>query len=267
MLEFRSLTGKRQRAYKSATRERQAAETRHRIVTAAHRLLRTAGFSGMTIEAVAKRAQVSVPSVYAHFKSKTGILTALLDESMFGSDYDQIVRQAQGETDPETRLRRSAAVARQIRSAQSAAFDLLRGAGVVAPELAKLQRDRESLRYDGVESVITFLRKSAKLRPGPIVVHVDSQWVTVCTKLVHEPAVTFDHEVGLPVTALDVRVEPQEPAGVNNGAGAVRQARSKSFHQFGHGDETVPGRAIGNGPKLVGLDVDPPDRRDHLHAE
>ena len=166
MLEFRSLTGKRQRAYKSATRERQAAETRHRIVTAAHRLLRTAGFSGMTIEAVAKRAQVSVPSVYAHFKSKTGILTALLDESMFGSDYDQIVRQAQGETDPETRLRRSAAVARQIRSAQSAAFDLLQGAGVVAPELAKLQRDRESLRYDGVESVITFLRKSAKLRPG-----------------------------------------------------------------------------------------------------
>jgi AcrR family transcriptional regulator len=160
------LAKKRQRAYKSATRERQAAETRHRIVTAAYRLLRTAGFSGMTIEAIAKRAQVSVPTVYAHFKSKTGILTALLDQSMFGSSYDGVVRQAQIATDPETRLRLSAAVARQIRSSQSAAFDLLRGAGVVAPELAKLQRNRESLRYEREEGVIAFLLKSGKLRPG-----------------------------------------------------------------------------------------------------
>jgi AcrR family transcriptional regulator len=166
MLQYRALAEKRQRAYKSATRERQARETRQRIVNAAHRLLRTAGFSGMTIEAVATRAKVSVPTVYAHFKSKTGILTALLDQSMFGSHYDEVVRQAQSATDPESRLRRSAAVARQIRSAQSAAFDLLRGAGVVAPELAKLQRERESLRYDRVGSAITFLRKSGALRPG-----------------------------------------------------------------------------------------------------
>ena len=157
---------KQQRTYKSATRERRAAETRQRIVKAAHQLLRTAGFSEMTIEAVAKRAQVSVPTVYANFKSKTGILTALLDQSMFGSDYDEVVRQAQSETHPETRLRRSAAVARQIRGAQSAAFELLRGAGVVAPELAKLQRDRESLRYERVEGVITVLKKSGKLRRG-----------------------------------------------------------------------------------------------------
>jgi AcrR family transcriptional regulator len=166
MLKCRSLATKSKRTYESDTRKRQAAQTRQRIVTAAHRLLRTAGFSGMTIEAVAKRAQVSVPTVYANFKSKTGILIALLDQSMFGSNYDDVVRQAQSETDPETRLRGSAAVARQIRSAQSAAFDLLRGAGVVAPELAKLQQDRESLRYDRVESVITFLRKSGKLQPG-----------------------------------------------------------------------------------------------------
>jgi AcrR family transcriptional regulator len=166
MLEFRFLAKRRQRIYKSATRERQARETRQRIANAAYRLLRTAGFSGMTIEAVAKRARVSVPTVYAYFKSKTGILTALLDQSMFGPDYDEVVRRAQIETDPETRLRRSAAVARQIRSSQSAVFDLLRGAGVVAPELAKLHQDRESLRYEKVESVITFLSKSRKLQPG-----------------------------------------------------------------------------------------------------
>jgi AcrR family transcriptional regulator len=127
---------------------------------------RTTGFSAMTIEAIAKRTQVSVPTVYATFESKTGILAALLDQSMFGPDYDEVVRQAQSAIDPETRLRLSAAVARQIRGSQSAAFDLLRGAGVVAPELAKLQRDRENLRYDRVGSLITFLQKSGRLRPG-----------------------------------------------------------------------------------------------------
>ena len=94
MLKWRSLTEKKQRTYKSATRDRQAGETRQRIVKATSQLLRTAGFSGMTIEAVAKRARVSVPTVYAHFKSKTGILTALLDQSMFGPDYDEVVRRA-----------------------------------------------------------------------------------------------------------------------------------------------------------------------------
>jgi len=146
MLEFWSLAEKRQRTYKSVTRERQAAETRRRIIGAADRLLRTKGFSGMTIEAVAKRAQVSVPTVYAVFQSKTGILTALLDQSMFGPDYDDVVRYARSATDPESRLRRAAAVAKQIRSAQSAAFELMRGAGVVAPELAKLEQQRERLR-------------------------------------------------------------------------------------------------------------------------
>ena len=120
----------------------------------------------MTIEAIAKRAQVSVPTVYAVLKSKTGILTALLDQSMFGPDYDDIIRYARSTTDPETRLRRAAAVARQIRSAQSAAFELMRGAGVVAPELAKLEQQRERLRYEREESVITFLRESGKLRTG-----------------------------------------------------------------------------------------------------
>ena len=120
----------------------------------------------MTIDAIAENANVSVPTVYAIFKSKTGILTALLDESMFGSDYEEIVRYAQSATDPETRLRRAAAVARQLRSAQSDAFELMRGAGVVAPELAKLERQRERLRYDREESVITSLKNSGKLRPG-----------------------------------------------------------------------------------------------------
>jgi len=152
--------------YKSLVRERQADDTRRRIVEAARHLLQTEGYDGMTIEAIARRAEVSAPSVYAIFKSKTGLLIALLDQSMFGADYEEVVRQTLRATDPETRLRRAAAVARQIRGTQSAVFDLMRGAGVVAPELAKLEQDREDLRYEKEEGLITFLRDAGALRSG-----------------------------------------------------------------------------------------------------
>ncbi|MBZ5630928.1 MAG: TetR/AcrR family transcriptional regulator [Acidobacteriia bacterium] len=156
----------RQRSYKSLVRQRQAEDTRRRIVEATRQLLQSEGYAGMTIEAIAQRAEVSAQSVYAIFKSKTGILIALLDQSTFGPDYEKVVRQALGANDPETRLRLAAGVARQIRGAQSAVFDLMRGAGVVAPELANLQQQRERLRYEKEEGMINFLRDSGRLRPG-----------------------------------------------------------------------------------------------------
>jgi len=156
----------RKRAYKSTLRQRQAGETRRRIIDAARQLLKSDGYGGMTIEGIAQRAEISAQTVYAIFKSKTGILIALLDQSTFGPDYQEVVRQTLSASDPETRLRRAAGVARQIRGAQSAAFDLMRGAGVVDPELAKLEQQRERLRYEREESMITFLRDAGSLRPG-----------------------------------------------------------------------------------------------------
>lgn len=146
-------------------RQRQADETRRRIVEATRRLLQSDGYAGMTVEAIARRAEVSAQSVYAIFKSKTGILTELLDQSSFGPDYEAAVRKALSASDPETRLRLAAPIARQIHDAQSATFDLLRGAGVVAPELAKLEEQRERLRYERQERMIVSLREARRLRP------------------------------------------------------------------------------------------------------
>src|SRR3979490_857299 len=155
----------RKRPYKSLVRQRQASDTRRRIVEATRQLLQSEGYAGMTIEAIAQRAEVSAQSVYAIFKSKTGILIELLDQSTFGADYDDAVRRALSASDPETRLRLAAPIARQIHDAQSATFDLLRGAGVVAPELAKLEQQRECLRYERQEKMIISLRDAGRLRP------------------------------------------------------------------------------------------------------
>jgi AcrR family transcriptional regulator len=155
----------KKRPYKSLVRERQAGDTRVRIVEATWELLQSEGYAGMTIEAIAQRAEVSAQSVYAIFKSKTGILIELLNQSTFGADYDHAVRRALTASDPETRLRLAAPIARQIHDAQSATFDLLRGAGVVAPELAKLEQQRESLRYERQETMIISLSDAGRLRP------------------------------------------------------------------------------------------------------
>lgn len=146
-------------------RLRQAGDTRRRIAAAARLLLQSAGYAGMTIEAIATQAEVSAASVYAIFKSKTGILIELLDQSAFGADYEAAVRRALSAENAETRLRLAAPIARQIHDAQSATFDLLRGAGVVAPELAKLEQQREDLRYERQERMILSIGEARRLRP------------------------------------------------------------------------------------------------------
>jgi AcrR family transcriptional regulator len=160
------LPKRKNRTYRSLVRRRQAGDTRRRIVEATRRLLQAEGYDGMTIAAIARRARVSAPSVYAIFKSKAGILSELLDQSTFGVDYENSVRQALGAADPETRLRLAAGIARQVHEAQRAAFDLLRGAGVVAPELAKLEQRREQMRYERQERMIISLEQARRLRRG-----------------------------------------------------------------------------------------------------
>jgi AcrR family transcriptional regulator len=155
---------KKKRSYISAVRRRQADDTRRRILEATRRLLETEGYAGMTVEAIAQRAQVSAQSVYAIFKSKTGILMELLGQSMFGTEYDKAVRQALSADDPEDRLRFVARIARQIHDAKSATIDVLHGARVVAPELAKLEEWGETLRYKRQRDMVTLLRDSGRLR-------------------------------------------------------------------------------------------------------
>jgi AcrR family transcriptional regulator len=154
----------KKRAYTSSTRQRQAAATRQRIVEATRQLLEAEGYAGMTIEAVARRAEVSVQTVYAVFGSKTGILAELLNQATFGTDYEDTVRRTLEESDPETRLRGAARIARQIHDAQSSGFDLLRGAGMLAPELARLEQEGERMRYERQERMIDSLRDAKRLR-------------------------------------------------------------------------------------------------------
>jgi AcrR family transcriptional regulator len=64
------------REYRSALRDRQAEETRSRILDATVRVMGR-GLAGTSIPAVAREAGVSVPTVYRHFRTKRDLFSAL----------------------------------------------------------------------------------------------------------------------------------------------------------------------------------------------
>jgi len=106
------------RTYDSALRSEQAAATRLKILDALVRTM-ARGVAGLSIPAVAREANVSVPTVYRHFKSKADLVaalsshlverTGLMDPSMLeGADLQAIVHEM---------YRRNAGVDAEVRAA------------------------------------------------------------------------------------------------------------------------------------------------------
>jgi AcrR family transcriptional regulator len=154
------------RVYESPTRQRQADETRSRIAATARKLLEETGYAGMTIPAVAKAAGVAVPTVYAIFGSKKGIVAELLDEARFGDAYQTLLAEARKVRDPLELLAFPPRFARRVYEAEIPVENLLRGAGMVAPELAAVEDERNCQRYDSQLMVIDALDRAKLLRPG-----------------------------------------------------------------------------------------------------
>ena len=154
------------RKYSSPMRQQQAEQTRRRIARAAHHILLSKGYAGMTVAATAKRAGVSAQTVYAVFGSKRGILAEILDQTTFGPEYEQLVAEVRKTTDPYERLQRVARIARTVHESGRGVTDLFRGAGVVAPELAAIENDRECRRFESQAPNANVLEASGKLRPG-----------------------------------------------------------------------------------------------------
>lgn len=156
----------RKRKYVSATREEAASRTRQRVLDAATVLFARSGFDRVTIARIAARAKVSVPTVYALFKSKEGMLHAILETALFGDAFQAARARLDGVTDPVLLIELSAAVARAIYESESSAIGLMRGASAFSPALRKVEREFEDLRYSMQEARVRLLFSERKARPG-----------------------------------------------------------------------------------------------------
>jgi AcrR family transcriptional regulator len=136
------------RKYDASSRRAAAARSRTRILKVARVLFARRGLDQVTIEALAAEAAVSTATVYGLFKSKAGLLRAMMEASLFNPRYQSLVAGLQGIDDPAALLRMTAAIARAIYDGERAQLGLVRGASAFSSELRDIEQQFEQIRYD-----------------------------------------------------------------------------------------------------------------------
>lgn len=165
-MENASLSKGRKRPYHSRVRQRQAEETHQRILAAARELLTSRGYVNTTLEMIAEAAEVSPKTVSAVFGSKHGILAELVNPSAFDAPVQHLLDQLRASQEPLQRVELVVLITRQVYESLASQLELLRTAGVVAPELADLARQVELRRRHNQTYLITYLQEQGVLRNG-----------------------------------------------------------------------------------------------------
>ena len=124
------------------------------------------GIDRVTIAQIAAKAGVAVSTVYALFKSKEGILRALMESSLFGPRFREALALLDGINDPVEGIARTASIARAIYESESEEVGLLRGASGFSPALRRLEEEFETRRYEMQESRLRLLASRSLLKDG-----------------------------------------------------------------------------------------------------
>jgi AcrR family transcriptional regulator len=154
------------RRYTSEVRQRAAADTRRAVLDAARTLFSRHGIDRVTIARIAAAAGVSAPTVYALYKSKEGILRALVDAALFGPAFQAAAARLTTVRDPVELIALTAQVARAVYESESASLGLLRGASAFSHALRKAEQALEQQRFEMQGPRVELLFAQSKARPG-----------------------------------------------------------------------------------------------------
>jgi AcrR family transcriptional regulator len=154
-----------QSRYWSPLRDARTAETRRRILTAAGELFATSGFVGATVPAIAARAGVSQPTVYAGFGSKAGIMRALLTQLEEDAGAPAWWARIEAAPDARQRLHEFAGWSRALFSTGRALIAAALGASG-EPTVRELTGQGDRNRRAWLQPVVVSLAGEGALRPG-----------------------------------------------------------------------------------------------------
>ncbi|HEX4205490.1 MAG TPA: helix-turn-helix domain-containing protein [Ktedonobacteraceae bacterium] len=155
----------KKRTYHSRVRQRQAEETRRRILEAARSLFESRGYTATTLDAIAEIAEVSPKTLGAVFGSKRALLAEVINPDAFSTPVQQLIEELRTTEDPSRRLSLVAQITRQAYEPRARSLELLRTAGAVAPELADLAQQVEARRRQNQARLTVFLREQGALTP------------------------------------------------------------------------------------------------------
>jgi AcrR family transcriptional regulator len=156
------------RAYKSPRRDAAAARTRRRSVAAAATILGAAkGIGGFSLEAVAKKANVTRLTVYNQFGSRRSLLEAVFDERAANGGLHRIADVMAG-SDPQAGLRQVIAIFCDFWSFDPKALGLLHAAGANDPEFEASVHERNERRRRLLSVLARRMAEDCQLRPKTI---------------------------------------------------------------------------------------------------
>jgi len=154
------------RAYKLGRRKVAAEETRARIVDAARGLLvAEGGFSGFTVDAVARLAGVARMTVYYQFGSKVGLLEAVFDSLTVRRGLERLGA-ALRTPDPLDGLADFIAAFGNFWEADRLLIRRLRGLAALDPDFGQVWWEREERRREGLRVIVRRLVEEHG-RPAP----------------------------------------------------------------------------------------------------
>ena len=164
-------------AYRSPLRQERAGETRLRITTAAQELFRTQGFTATTITDIAAASGVAAQTVYAAFKSKGGIVQALLAELEEDADAARWRQRVEQAATPALMLAAFAQWTAALFSTSRVTLLASREA-IGDPTILALQDEGDRHRRAGVTALVRRLAEAGGLHPSVTeALAVDRMWM------------------------------------------------------------------------------------------
>src|SRR5438270_1881577 len=154
---------KARRQYSSPLRQKQATQTRLRILDAAQKLFADHGYAATTMEAIAGAAGVATDTVYATFRNKAGVLRELLNVRVAGDDSPRPLLERSGpqgvraEPTQKRQLAAFAADVAQILERARPVDDIMRSAAAVDPEIASLRKGMQSARWANEKELVVWV--------------------------------------------------------------------------------------------------------------
>jgi AcrR family transcriptional regulator len=136
------------RRYVAPLRSKSAEDTRRQILSAATALFGRKGIDKVTIADISSRAGVATSTVYAIYKSKDGLLRALLKRALFGREFESAQSVLHGVTDPVRLIALTSHVSRAIYESESNDLGLVRHASGFSPTLRRIEQEFEELRFE-----------------------------------------------------------------------------------------------------------------------
>lgn len=160
------------RKYDSSRRQARALESHRQIIEAARGLFIRSGYSGVSIESIARRAKISPETIYSVFKNKRTILARTMDLAA-GTDESPIpvmlhsyIQEVSAERNQRRQIQMFAGRMRMFLSQVAPLVEVLRDAAKTEPEIKKLHNKYLNDRYQGMGFFIDCLLANGALRNG-----------------------------------------------------------------------------------------------------